>query len=111
MEGVVMINVGFYYRVKRGHEKGFEDALRQVVEYLRNFPGFRGARLYRSVDDPSEYLIYSEWDSLDAFRRFIESQAYRDTVNYGRTIIEGKPQHKGLSGNQCLTEPIGLSAL
>ena len=89
-----MINVGFYYKVKKGHEKEFEEAFKHVVEYLKNFQGFKGARLYKSVDDPSEYLIYSEWESLDAFRKFIESQAYRDTVSYGKTIIEGRPHHK-----------------
>jgi len=48
----------------------------------------------KSVDDPSEYLIYSEWESLDAFRNFVTSEAYKNTVNYGKTIIEGRPHHK-----------------
>ncbi|BCU71495.1 antibiotic biosynthesis monooxygenase family protein [Stygiolobus caldivivus] len=89
-----MINVGFYYKVKKGHEEEFENAFKHVVEYLKSFEGFRGARLYKSVEDPSEYLIYSEWDSIDAFRKFVESQGYKDTVTYGRTIIEDRPRHK-----------------
>ncbi|PVU69418.1 antibiotic biosynthesis monooxygenase [Sulfolobales archaeon SCGC AB-777_K09] len=90
-----MINVGFYYKVKKGHEKEFEETFTKVLEYLKqNFPGFINARLYRSVDDPSEYLVYSEWESLDAFRNFVTSEAYRSTVNYGKTIIEGRPHHK-----------------
>ncbi|MDT7873263.1 antibiotic biosynthesis monooxygenase [Stygiolobus sp. CP850M] len=89
-----MINVGFYYKVKSGHEKEFEETFKHVNEYLKSFQGFKGARLYKSVDNPSEYLIYSEWDSLEAFRKFIDSQAYRETVNYGKSIIEGRPHHK-----------------
>ncbi|MFP3233469.1 MAG: antibiotic biosynthesis monooxygenase family protein, partial [Sulfolobaceae archaeon] len=64
-----MINVGFYYKVKSGHEKEFEETFKRVNEYLKSFQGFKGARLYKSVDNPSEYLIYSEWDSLEAFRK------------------------------------------
>ncbi len=48
------------------------------------------------MTDPQEYLIYSEWESLEAFRNFISSNAYRETVNYGRTILEGRPVHKVL---------------
>jgi heme-degrading monooxygenase HmoA len=93
----VVINVGFYYRVKKGHEKEFEETFMKVLEHLKaNVPGFKDAKLYRSVTDPQEYLIYSEWESLEVFRNFISSNAYRETVNYGRTILEGRPMHKVL---------------
>ncbi|MGC9106248.1 MAG: antibiotic biosynthesis monooxygenase family protein [Thermoprotei archaeon] len=92
-----MINVGFYYRVKKGHEKEFEETFMKVLMILKaNVPGFKDAKLYRSVTDPQEYLIYSEWESLEVFRNFISSNAYRETVNYGRTILEGRPVHKVL---------------
>ncbi len=89
-----MISVGFYYKVKRGFEKEFERKFNDVVSFLSNFKGFKGAKLYRSVDDPSEYLIYSEWEDLESYKNFINSNAYRETVNYGKTIIEGRPTHK-----------------
>ncbi|QKR00299.1 antibiotic biosynthesis monooxygenase [Metallosphaera tengchongensis] len=90
-----MINVGFYYRVKKGHEKEFEDTFSGVLDHLkRNYKGFKDAKLYRSVTDPQEYLIYSEWEDMDSFRKFIVSQAYRDTTSYGKTIIEGRPTHR-----------------
>jgi len=92
-----MINVGFYYRVKKGHEKEFEQTFSGVLEYLKSsYPGFRDAKLNRSVTDPQEYLIYSEWDDLDTFRKFISSQAYRDTTSYGKNILEGRPTHRVL---------------
>ena len=90
-----MINVGLYYRVKKGHEEEFERIFKQVLEFLKkNVDGFIDAKLYRSVDDPSEYLIYSEWRDLDAFRKFVTSRQFSDTTNYGRTILEGMPRHK-----------------
>lgn len=89
-----MISVGFYYKVKKGYEEEFERKFNEVLNYLSSFPGFKGAKLYKSVNDPSEYLIYSEWEDLDAYKKFITSMAYKETVEYGKTIIEGRPQHK-----------------
>ncbi|BFH72165.1 antibiotic biosynthesis monooxygenase [Sulfurisphaera javensis] len=89
-----MISVGFYYKIKKGHEEEFEKKFNEVAQYLSKFPGFKGARLYKSVDDPSEYLVYSEWEDLDSYRKFITSMAYKETVEYGKTIIEGRPTHK-----------------
>ena len=89
-----MISVGFYYKVKKGYEEEFEKKFKEVLQYLSSFPGFKSAKLYKSVDDPSEYLIYSEWEDLDSYRKFIASTAYRDTVEYGKSIIEGRPIHK-----------------
>jgi len=90
-----MINVGFYYKVKKGHEQEFESKFKEVLNYLKsNAEGFIDAKLYKSVEDPSEYLIYSVWKDLESFRKFITSEAYKSTVTYGRTIMEGRPIHK-----------------
>ncbi|ADN51776.1 antibiotic biosynthesis monooxygenase family protein [Vulcanisaeta distributa] len=90
-----MISVGLYYRVKRGHEEEFERMFNEVLNFLReNVDGFINAKLYRSVDDPSEYLIYSEWRDLESFKRFIMSREYKETITYGRTILEDKPKHR-----------------
>ncbi|WP_075059942.1 antibiotic biosynthesis monooxygenase [Thermocladium modestius] len=90
-----MINVGFYYRVKKGHEREFEEVAGKIFNQLRmTHPGFRDAKLYRNVNDPQDYLLFSEWDDLDSFKSFISSDAYRDAVSYGRTIIEGRPLHR-----------------
>jgi len=89
-----MISVGFYYKIKKGHEEEFEKKFNEVVQYLSKVPGFKSAKLYKSVDNPSEYLIYSEWEDLDVYRKFITSTPYRDTVEYGKSIIEERPTHK-----------------
>ncbi|EWG06698.1 MAG: antibiotic biosynthesis monooxygenase [Candidatus Aramenus sulfurataquae] len=92
-----MINVGFYYKVKKGHEKEFEEKFSEVLKLLKSSEsGLLDAKLYKAVDDPSEYLIYTVWKDLDSFRKFTTSNAYRSTVEYGRTILEGRPSHKVL---------------
>ncbi|MEM3914697.1 MAG: antibiotic biosynthesis monooxygenase, partial [Metallosphaera sp.] len=48
-----MINVGFYYKVKKGHEKEFEETFLSVLKTLKeSLPGFRDAKLYKNVADP-----------------------------------------------------------
>ncbi|AWR98053.1 antibiotic biosynthesis monooxygenase [Acidianus sulfidivorans JP7] len=90
-----MINVGLYYRVKPGHEEEFEKSFAGVVQFLKtHVDGFLDAKLYRSVSDPQEYMIYSEWDSLEAFRKFTLSRQFSETTEYGKTILDGVPKHR-----------------
>lgn len=89
-----MINIGFYYRVKKGHENEFESKFNEALVHLKDSKsGMVSGILYRRTDKPSEYMIYSEWDSLDSFKHFISSNAYKSTVEYGRGITDGRPKH------------------
>jgi heme-degrading monooxygenase HmoA len=90
-----MINVGLYYRVKSGHKNEFEEMFKDVIEYLKaNVEGFLDARLYKNVGSEQDYMVYSEWKDLDAFRKFISSDAFRSTTQKGASILEGRPHHK-----------------
>jgi heme-degrading monooxygenase HmoA len=92
-----MINVGMYYDVKPGHENEFESIFSGVAESLRSSgTGIKDAKLYREVGK-REYLIYSEWESLDAFKQFMQSRAFGETISRGKEIIEGRPRHKVLA--------------
>jgi heme-degrading monooxygenase HmoA len=43
----------------------------------------------------ASYLITSEWSDEQAFRDFIQSQAFKDVTNWGKEqILSGRPQHK-----------------
>ena len=58
-----MINIGLYYKVKKGHEKEFEDKFLNVISLLKNVDfGFLSGKLYREIGDCSEYMLYTEWD-------------------------------------------------
>lgn len=90
-----MINIGLYYKVRPGHEKEFEGTFMNVVSVLKGSDfGFLGGKLYREIGDPSEYMLYTEWNGLDSFRKFSESKEYKQTVEFGKTIIEGRPRHR-----------------
>ena len=90
-----MINIGLYYKVRSGHEKQFEDSFSNVISLLKNADfGFRNGKLYKEIGDSGEYMLYTEWESIESFRKFMESNAYAETVELGKAIIDGQPRHK-----------------
>lgn len=96
-----MINVGFFYTVKPGHEKEFEDTFSGVIRYLLdNRTGLKSAKLYREVSNPAEYMIFSEWENRDSFSRFVQSRPFKETTEAGKSIISGHPRHVILTSEQ-----------
>jgi heme-degrading monooxygenase HmoA len=94
-EGDCMITVGMSYDVLPGKEKVFEEAFASIERALASAPGHTASRLYRDVAKPRSYLIYSEWTSVEDFQRFIQSEAFRAAVTWGKEqVLEGRPRHQ-----------------
>ena len=55
--------------------------------------GSRGARIFRSADDPSEVMVLFEWESLELARLRIESEA-----------VSQKFEEAGVAGGMERTE-------
>ena len=92
-----MINVGLYYKIKNGNEKEFEDKFNDVAKMLKSSAsGIIDAKLYREIGS-SEYMIYTEWKDMDAFKTFIQSRDFHETTSIGRSIIDGMPRHRVFS--------------
>ncbi|MFC1492092.1 antibiotic biosynthesis monooxygenase family protein, partial [Nitrospinota bacterium] len=90
-----MITVGMYYEVLSGKESEFEEKFEAVAGALEGSSGHVQSLLYHQVNKPNSYAILSEWDSEDAFKAFIQSQAFKDVTNWGKAeILEGRPRHK-----------------
>lgn len=89
-----MITIGMYYDVIRGKEAEFEEKFRAVEAALRAGAGHKASFLYKRADDPSSYLIISEWESQEAFGAFLRSEAFRAVTDWGRAeILRGRPRH------------------
>lgn len=89
-----MINVGFYYSVVSGREEDFEQRFLEVVKMLKNSEsGIRDAKLYRELGTPGEYMIFTEWESVEHFRKFTESMAFKNTTEEGKKILKSHPRH------------------
>ena len=90
-----MITVGMNYHVLPGKQRDFEEKFAAVLAALKAADGHSNSTLWRDVSDDASYLITSEWSDEQAFRAFIQSQAFRDVTNWGKEqILSGRPQHK-----------------
>ncbi len=90
-----MINIGLYYKVRAGYEEEFERSFANALSALRNGHfGFVDGKLYRETGGSREYLLYTEWEGLDSFRSFMESNEYAQTVELGKAIVEGQSRHR-----------------
>jgi heme-degrading monooxygenase HmoA len=90
-----MITVGMNYHVIEGKQQDFEEKFAAVIGALNAAPGHSTSTLWKDVADGASYLITSEWSNEEAFKTFIQSQAFRDVTNWGKEqILSGRPQHK-----------------
>lgn len=51
-------------------------------EERRRTAGSRGARMFRTDDDPTEYVALIEWDDVEKARRFVASYELREAVQW-----------------------------
>lgn len=90
-----MITVGMNYHVLPGKQSEFEAKFQAVIDALIAAPGHTSSTLWKDVSDDASYLITSEWNDEQAFRDFIQSDAFRAVTNWGKEqILSGRPQHK-----------------
>jgi heme-degrading monooxygenase HmoA len=90
-----MVTVGMNYHVLPGKQGDFEAKFQAVITALKAAPGHTSSTLWKDVADDASYLITSEWNDEQAFREFIQSDAFRAVTNWGKEqILSGRPQHK-----------------
>lgn len=91
-----MITVGMQYDVRPGKESAFEDGFRAVEEALKaSWAGHKLTRLFRDVNSPLSYMIYSEWETYPDFQKFMTSEAFRKAADWGKEeILTGRPKHQ-----------------
>lgn len=57
------------FRIEDDAAPAFEADAKALLDLLAARPGFLGARLGRSADDPSLWVMTTEWDSAGSWRR------------------------------------------
>ena len=83
------------YEVLPGKEQVFEDACARVIETMKGIEGHSDSKLFKEVGAGKRlYLIVSVWQSEEAFRGFIASDAFKKVTNWGaQNILAGRPSH------------------
>lgn len=62
--------------VTPGAEDTFLAAYRAVRHEVGDSPGCRSVRVVRGVESPSRFLLFVEWDSIDAHELFRASDRF-----------------------------------
>ena len=63
--------------VKRGQEAEFEQAVAQALPFFLRSKGCLSARLHRSLEQPTRYRLFVEWETLeDHMIEFRNSDAF-----------------------------------
>jgi heme oxygenase (mycobilin-producing) len=68
------------FAVPEADGDGFADQARAALGALAARPGYRRGHLGRAVDDPTSWLLLTEWDGVGAYRRALSGYDVRVTA-------------------------------
>lgn len=66
--------------VRSGAEERFLSAYDELCQQVASVPGHLSDQLCQSIEDPSKWLITSEWESAPPFLAWVDSAAHREMV-------------------------------
>ena len=85
--------MGMFYTVKPAHREDFVDTFGDVAVALDGMEGHRLTDLLVNRENEHDMFIASRWDSREDAMAFFRSEAFADTVEYGRDILADRPRH------------------
>jgi heme-degrading monooxygenase HmoA len=65
------------FTIAAAETDGFHAAAREALEALASRPGHLSGRLLRAVEDPTGWLVVTEWDGVGSWRRALSSYDVR----------------------------------
>jgi heme-degrading monooxygenase HmoA len=72
-----MIVVLSQFRVANGMEEAVRQAFANRPHLVEGAPGFLGMEVFRGSDDPSIFLLTTQWSDIESFRVWHASEAHR----------------------------------
>lgn len=90
-----MITVGMNYQIRENKEAAFVKKFALVLDAMCQMPGHVKTDLYQNVFENRSYLVVSEWETRDAFDRFVQSEQFRKVADWGAAnILASRPKHE-----------------
>ena len=86
--------------IKPGEEKAFEDAFQEVTSKVKGTPGHISDELLRDVtegqdpNEPSRYILLSEWESTEAFLAWEDAPIHMQTTTPMRPYWAGRVERR-----------------
>jgi len=85
--------MGMFYTVEADHRTDFLETFDEVAETLASMDGHRDSRVLINREDDRDMFIASQWDSREDAMAFFRSDAFGDTVSWGRDVLVERPRH------------------
>ena len=85
--------MGMFYTVEPEHREDFVGTFEETGELLEGMEGHLQTDLMTNVTDENDMFIASQWRNREAAMEFFRSEAFRETVQYGREILADRPRH------------------
>ena len=83
-----------FANIKEGEGEAFEQAYLEVTQKVQGTPGHISDELLRSDDDPSQYILLSEWESKEAFLAWEDAPIHMNTTTPMRPYWAGRVERK-----------------
>jgi hypothetical protein len=65
------------FTVAESDGTAFAESARVALAALASQPGYRGGRIGRAADDPTAWVVTTEWDGVGAYRRALSAYAVK----------------------------------
>jgi chlorite dismutase/heme-degrading monooxygenase HmoA len=85
--------LGMFYTVKSDYRSAFVETFDDVADTLSGMGGHRETALLVNREDQDDMFIASRWDEKESAMVFFRSEAFRETVDWGREVLADEPRH------------------
>jgi chlorite dismutase len=85
--------MGMFYTVKPDYREEFVETFGEVGGMLAGMDGHHDSRLMVNRENENDMFISSQWRSREDALAFFRSDAFRDTVQWGREVLADRPRH------------------
>ena len=85
--------MGMFYTVKPDSREDFVEKFATVGGVLEETDGHLETDLMVNHEDENDMFIASQWESQEDAMGFFGSDAFRDTVKWGRDVLADRPRH------------------
>ncbi len=85
--------MGMFYTVKPEHREDFVEKFETVGGVLADMEGHFDSELLANHENENDMFIASQWRSKEDAMEFFRSDAFSDTVDWGRDVLADRPRH------------------
>ena len=85
--------MGMFYTAKPERRTDFVAAFDDVGDLLAEMDGHLETDLMVNVEDETDMFIASQWNAKADAMEFFGSEAFRETVAFGREVLADQPRH------------------